>query len=150
MSLKSFFKKVSLKTQDKQNTSYLCEVQTTNDLWPLFRIKSFLKKSFLKGATWWPNFDKLCMLQIFLLQNIMVFVACRNSTCFQKLNIIVYFLTCSYSISFLKMCDNTVENMRSRDIQIQKCEWSHGCKMTQSKSWIKNNKLFYMCVALLL
>ena len=74
------------------------------------------------------------MLEIFLLRNIMVFVACRNSTCFQKLNIIVYFLTCSYSISFLKMCDNTFENMRSRDIQIRKCEWSHGCKMTQSKS----------------
>ena len=94
------------------------------------------------------NFDKLCMLDIFVLQNIMVFVACRNSTCFQKLNIIVYFLTCSYSISFLKMCDNTFENMRSRDIHIQGCEWSHGCKMTQSKSHIKNSKLFYMCAAL--
>ena len=39
----------------------------------------------------------------------MVFVACRNSTCFQKLNIIVYFLTFSYSISFLKMCDNILK-----------------------------------------
>ena len=67
----------------------------------------------------------------------MVFVACRNSTCFQKLNIIVYFLTCSYSISFLKMCDNTFENMRSRDIHIWRCEWSHGCKTTQSKSRLK-------------
>ena len=80
----------------------------------------------------------------------MVFVACRNSTCFQKLNIIVYFLTCSYSISFLKICGNTFENMRGQDIQIRKCEWSHGCKMTQSKSWIKNSKLFYMYAALLL
>ena len=111
---------------------------------------SFLKKSFLKRATWWSNFDKLCMLEIFLLQNIMVFVACRNSTCFQKLNIIVYFLTCSYSISFLKMCDNTFENMRCQDIQIQKCEWSHGCKMSQSKSPIKSSSLFYMSAALLL
>ena len=147
------------------------------------------------------------MLEIFVLQNIMVFVACRNSTCFQKLNIIVYFLTCSYSISFLKMCDNTFENMRSRDIQIRRCEWTQGkkwpkvncrlkivnyftcmqhfcrwygppevdlngypriskpychdiqirrCewtqgkKMTQSKSSIKNSKLFYMYAALLL
>ena len=39
------------------------------------------------------------------------------------------------------MCDNTFENMRSRDIQIRKCEWSHGCKMTQSKLRIKNSKL---------
>ena len=79
----------------------------------------------------------------------MFFVACRNSTCLKKLNIIVYFLTCSYSISFLKMCDNTFENMRSRDIHTWKCEWSHCCKMTQSKSWIKNSKLFYMYVTLL-
>ena len=84
------------------------------------------------------------MLEIFVLPNIMVFVACRNSTCSQKLNIIVYFVTCSYSISFLKKCDNTFENMRSQDIQIRKCEWSHGCKMTQSKLPIKNSKLFYM------
>ena len=74
----------------------------------------------------------------------MVFVACRNSNFLQKLNIIVYFLTCSYSISFLKICDNTFENMRSRDIQIQKCQWTQGKKMRQSKSQIKNSKLFYM------
>ena len=48
------------------------------------------------------------------------------------------------------MSDNTSENMRSRDIHIRRCEWSHGCKMTQSKSPIKNSKLFYMYVALLL
>ena len=48
------------------------------------------------------------------------------------------------------MCDNTFENMRSQDIQIQKCEWSHGCKMTESKSQIKNSKLFYMYAVLLL
>ena len=48
------------------------------------------------------------------------------------------------------MCDNTFENMRSRDIQIRKCEWSHACKMTQSKLSIKNSKLFYMYATLLL
>ena len=48
------------------------------------------------------------------------------------------------------MCDNTFENMRSRDIHIWRCEWTQGCKMTQSKLWIKNSKLFYMCAALLL
>ena len=48
------------------------------------------------------------------------------------------------------MCDNTFENMRSRDIQILKCEWSQGYKMTQSKSPTKNSKLFYMYAALLL
>ena len=48
------------------------------------------------------------------------------------------------------MCDNTFENMRSRDIHIRRCEWSHGCKMTQSKLPIKNSKLFYMYAALLL
>ena len=48
------------------------------------------------------------------------------------------------------MCDNTFENMRSQDIHIQRCEWSHGCKMTQSKLQIKNSKLFYMCAAFLL
>ena len=166
------------------------------------------------------------MLEIFVLRNIMVFVACRNSTCFQKLNIIVYFLTCSYSISFLKMCDNTfpvggmdpqkliwidtqgslthiavifqfgdVSGPRAKkwpkvnhglkivnyftcmrhfscrwygppevdlngypricnpyyhDIQIWRCEWTQGKKMIQSKSQIKNSKLFYMYVALLL
>ena len=45
---------------------------------------------------------------------------------------------------------NTFENMRIRDIQIGKCEWSHCCKMTQSKSRIKNGKLFYMYAVLLL
>ena len=77
------------------------------------------------------------MLEIFVLRNIMVFVACRNSTCFQKLNIIVYFLTFSYSVSFLKMCDNIFENMRSQDIHIRRCEWSHGCKMTQRNCGLK-------------
>ena len=48
------------------------------------------------------------------------------------------------------MCDNTFENMRSRDIQIRRCEWTQGKKMTQSKSLIKNSKLFYMYAALLL
>ena len=148
------------------------------------------------------------MLEIFLLWNIMVFVAWRNSTFFQKLNIIVYFLTCSYSISFLKMCDNTlkiweveifkfrnvsgpmaakwpkvnhglkivnyftcmwhfscrwyrpqvvdlngyprISNPYCHDIQIWKCEWTQGKKITQSKLWIKNSKVFYMYAALLL
>ena len=36
------------------------------------------------------------------------------------------------------------------DIQIRRCEWTQGKKMTQSKSWIKNSKLFYMYVVLLL
>ena len=107
MSLKSFFKKVSLKTQDKQK--HILPLWSPDNKWPVASLshQKFPKKSFLKGATWWSNFDKLCMLEIFLLWNIMVFVACRNSTCFQKLNIIVYFLTCSFSISFLKMCNNT-------------------------------------------
>ena len=48
------------------------------------------------------------------------------------------------------MCDNTFENMRSRDIHIRRCEWTQGKKMTQSKSWSKNSKLFYMYAALLL
>ena len=48
------------------------------------------------------------------------------------------------------MCDDTFENMRSRDIHIPRCEWFHSCKMTQSKLPIKNSKLFYMCAALLL
>ena len=43
------------------------------------------------------------------------------------------------------MCDNTFENMRSRDIHIQRCEWSHGCKMTQSKSRIKKVN-YFTCV----
>ena len=36
------------------------------------------------------------------------------------------------------------------DIQIQRCEWTQGKKMAQSKSRIKNSKLFYMHAALLL
>ena len=36
------------------------------------------------------------------------------------------------------------------DIWIQRCEWTQGKKMTQSKSWTQNSKLFYMYVALLL
>ena len=67
----------------------------------------------------------------------MVFVACRNSNFFQKLNIIVYFLTCSYSISFLKICDNTFENMRSGDIQIQKCQWTQGKKLPKVNLGLK-------------
>ena len=131
MSLKSFFKKVFLKTQDKQK--HILPLWSPDNKWP---VASLSHQSFLQGTTWWSNFHKLCMLEIFVLQNIMVFVACRNSTCFQKLNIIVYFLTCSYSISFVKICDNTFENMRSRDIQIRKCEWSNGAK------WPKVNHRF--------
>ena len=41
-------------------------------------------------------------------------------------------------------------NPYCRDIQIRRCEWTHGKKMTQSKSLIKNSKLLYMCAALLL
>ena len=36
------------------------------------------------------------------------------------------------------------------DIQIRRCEWTQGKKMTQSKLRIKNSKLFYMYAALLL
>ena len=36
------------------------------------------------------------------------------------------------------------------DIQIRRCEWTQDKKMTQSKSPIKNSKLFYMYAALLL
>ena len=36
------------------------------------------------------------------------------------------------------------------DIQIWTYEWTQGKKMTQSKSRIKNSKLFYMYAALLL
>ena len=36
------------------------------------------------------------------------------------------------------------------DIQIRRSEWTQGIKMTQSKSPIKNSKLFYMYAALLL
>ena len=38
-------------------------------------------------------------------------------------------------------------NPYCQDIQIRKCEWTQGKKMTQSKSRIKNSKLFYMYVA---
>ena len=41
-------------------------------------------------------------------------------------------------------------NPYCRDIQIRRCEWTQGKKMTQSKLPIKNSKLFYMYAALLL
>ena len=31
------------------------------------------------------------------------------------------------------MCDNTFENMRSRDIQIRRCEWPQGYQMAKGK-----------------
>ena len=43
-----------------------------------------------------------------------------------------------------------ISNPYCRDIQIRRCEWTQGKKMVQSKLRIKNSKLFYMCVALLL
>ena len=43
-----------------------------------------------------------------------------------------------------------VSNPYCRDIQIRRCEWTQGKKMTQSKSPIKNIKLFYMYAVLLL
>ena len=43
-----------------------------------------------------------------------------------------------------------ISNPYCRDIQIRTCEWTQGKKMTQSKSPIKNSKLFYMYAALLL
>ena len=43
-----------------------------------------------------------------------------------------------------------ISNPYCRDIQIRRCEWTQGKKMTQSKSLIKNSKLFYMYAALLL
>ena len=43
-----------------------------------------------------------------------------------------------------------ISNSYCRNIQIRRCEWTQGKKMTQSKSRIKNTKLFYMYVALLL
>ena len=43
-----------------------------------------------------------------------------------------------------------ISNPYYRDIQIRKCEWTQGKKMTQSKSQIENSKLFYMCAALLM
>ena len=147
------------------------------------------------------------MLEIFLLQNIMVFVACRNSTCFRKLNIIVFWLvhilylfwkcvtillkiweveifkfgnvsgpmaakwpkvnrglkivnyfTCMWHFSCRWYRPPEVDlngyprisNPYCCDIQIWRCEWTQGKKMTQSKLPIKNSKLFYMYAALLL
>ena len=43
-----------------------------------------------------------------------------------------------------------ISNPYCRDIQIWTCEWTQGKTMTQSKSQIKNSKLFYMYAALLL
>ena len=43
-----------------------------------------------------------------------------------------------------------ISNPYCSDIQIRRCEWTQGKKMTQSKSPIKNSKLFYMYAALLL
>ena len=43
-----------------------------------------------------------------------------------------------------------ISNPYCRDIQIRRCQWTQGEKMTQSKSLIKNSKLFYMYAALLL
>ena len=45
-----------------------------------------------------------------------------------------------------------ISNPYCHDIQIRTYEWTQGriSKMTQSKSWIKNSKLFYMYAALLL
>ena len=39
-----------------------------------------------------------------------------------------------------------ISNPYCHDIQIQRCEWTQGNKMTQSKSPIKNSKLFYVCM----
>ena len=41
-------------------------------------------------------------------------------------------------------------NPYCHNIQIRRCEWTQAKKMTQSKSPIKNSKLFYMYAALLL
>ena len=43
-----------------------------------------------------------------------------------------------------------ISNPYCCDIQIRRCVWTQGKKMTQSKSPIKNSKLFYMYAALLL
>ena len=43
-----------------------------------------------------------------------------------------------------------ISNPYCHNIQIQRCEWTQSKKMTQSKSLIKNSKLFYMYAALLL
>ena len=44
----------------------------------------------------------------------------------------------------------TISNPYCHDIQTRRCELTQGKKMTQSKSWIKKSKLFYMYAALLL
>ena len=41
-----------------------------------------------------------------------------------------------------------ISNPYCQKIQIQRCEWSQGYKMTQSKLPIKNSQLFYMYVLL--
>ena len=43
-----------------------------------------------------------------------------------------------------------ISNPYYHDIQIRRCEWTQGKKMTQSKLPIKNSKLFYMYATLLL
>ena len=43
-----------------------------------------------------------------------------------------------------------ISNPYCHDIQIRTYEWTQGKKITQSKSQIKNSKLFYMYAALLL
>ena len=43
-----------------------------------------------------------------------------------------------------------ISNPYCHDIQIRRCEWTQSKKMTQSKSLIKNSKLFYMSAVLLL
>ena len=43
-----------------------------------------------------------------------------------------------------------ISNPYSCDISIRRCEWTQSKKMTQSKLWIKNSKLFYMYTALLM
>ena len=43
-----------------------------------------------------------------------------------------------------------ISNLYCHDIQIWRCDWTLGKNITQSKSLIKNSKLFYMCAALLL
>ena len=43
-----------------------------------------------------------------------------------------------------------ISNPYCSDIQIRRCEWTQGKKMTQSKLLIKNSKLFYMYAVVLL
>ena len=42
-----------------------------------------------------------------------------------------------------------ISNPYCCDIRIRRCEWTQGKKITESKLWIKNSKLFYMYAALL-